>query len=53
MSEPNYHTIKFFKENLLLAEMRKIQIIMNKPTYLALSVLDLGKTVMHKFGIIM
>ena len=48
-SEQNYHTIKFFTENLLTIEMRKTQILMNKPVYLGLSVLDLCKTVMYEF----
>ena len=47
--EPNYHTTKFFKENSLATEMSKTQILMNKPVYLALSILDLSKTVMHEF----
>ena len=46
VSEPNYHTTKFFTENLLPIEMRKTQIAMNKPVYLGLPVLDLSKTVM-------
>ena len=46
VSEPNYHTVKFFTENLLAAEMRKT---MNKPVYLGLSILDLSKTVMYEF----
>ena len=41
VSEPNFHTVKFFTENLLAIEMRKTQIIMNKPVYLGLSILDL------------
>ena len=45
VSEPNYHTTKFFTENLLPIEMRKTQIAMNKPVYLGLPVLDLSKTV--------
>ena len=48
-SEQNYHTIKFFTENLLTIEMRKTQILMNKPVYLGLSILDLCKTVMYEF----
>ena len=32
VSEPNYHTTKFFTENLLAIEMRKTEILMNKPT---------------------
>ena len=49
VSEPNYHTTKFFTENLLAIEMRKTKILMNKPVYLGLLVLDLSKTVMYKF----
>ena len=33
VSEPNYHTTKFFIENLLTIEVRKTQISMNKPVY--------------------
>ena len=49
VSEPNYHTTKFFTENLLAIEMRITQIFMNKPVYLGLSILDLSKTVMYDF----
>ena len=34
VSEPNYHATKCFTENLLAIEMRKTQILMNKPVYL-------------------
>ena len=30
VSEPNYHSTKFFTENLLVIEMKKTQIYMNK-----------------------
>ena len=33
VSEPNYHTTKFFTENLLAIEIRKTQILINKPFY--------------------
>ena len=49
VSEPNYHTTKFFTENLLATEMKKTQILMNKPVYLGLSILDISKTVMYEF----
>ena len=49
VSEPNSHTTKFFTKNLLAVEMRKYQILMNKPICLGLSILDLSKTVIHKF----
>ena len=32
--EPNYHTTKFFTGNLLAIEIRKTEILMNKPIYL-------------------
>ena len=34
MSETNYHTTKFFTENLLGKEMKKTKIVMNEPVYL-------------------
>ena len=49
MWEPNYHTTKLFTESLLAIEMRKPQILMNKPVYLGLSILDLSITVMYEF----
>ena len=49
VSEQNYHTTKFFMNNLLAIEMKKTQIMMNKPVYLGLSILDLSKTGMYEF----
>ena len=42
VSEPSYHTTKFFTETLLTIEMRKTQILMNKLLYLSLSILVLS-----------
>ena len=39
VSEPNYHTTKFFTENLLEIEMKKAQILMKKPVNLGFSIL--------------
>ena len=44
VSKPNYPTTKFFTQNLLAIVLRKTQILMNKPVYLGLSILDLCKT---------
>ena len=49
VSEPNYHTTKFFSENLLTLEIKKTIISMNKAVYLELWILDLSKTVMYEF----
>ena len=34
VSEPNYHTAKFFAEDLLAIEIKKTEILMNKPVCL-------------------
>ena len=39
VSELNYHTTKWFSENLLAVEMKKTKVKMNKPVYLGLSIL--------------
>ena len=49
VSEPNYHTKKWFFENLLANEMKKIKVKMNKPVYLGLSILEINKTLMYEF----
>ena len=49
MSKPNYHTTKFFTENLLAIEIKKTQILMNKPVYLDLSIYEVSKIVMYEF----
>ena len=47
VSEQNHHTTKFFTENILAVEMKKI--LMNIPAHLGLLILDLCKTVMCEF----
>ena len=49
VSEPNYHTTKWFSENLLATEMKKTKVKMNKPVYLGLSILEISKTLMYEF----
>ena len=39
LSEPNYHTTKWFSEDLLAIEMKKIKIKTNKSVYLGFSIL--------------
>ena len=48
VSEPNYHTTKWFSEKLAI-EMKKTKVKMNKPIYLGLSVLEISKTLMYEF----
>ena len=42
VSEPNYHTTKWFSEDLLAIEMKKIKVKMNRPMFLGLSILDIS-----------
>ena len=49
VSEPNYHTTKFFTENFFAIEMRKTEILISKPVYLGLSISNLSKAVMYQF----
>ena len=49
LSEPNYHTTKIFRENLLSIEMKKTQKLVNKSLSLVLPILDPIKSVMYEF----
>ena len=42
-------TTKFSTENLLVIEMRKTQLLLNKPFYVRLSISDLITTVMYDY----
>ena len=49
VSEPNYHTTKWFSENLLAREMKKTKVKMNKSIYIGLSILEISKILMYEF----
>ena len=48
-SEPNYHSTKYISKDLLIMEMKKTEVKMNKPLYLEQAILDIGKTFMYEF----
>ena len=48
-SESNYHTTKYFPENLIAIEMIKTKVKMNKPVYLGMSILEISKTLIYEF----
>ena len=50
--EPNYHTTKYFLENLLAIEINKTKVKINRPLHLGLSILEINKTLMHGFCMI-
>ena len=49
ISVPNYHQTRYFSENLMAIEMKKIEVKINKPIYLSMSILDISKTLMYEF----
>ena len=49
MSERNYHTTKWFSENLLATEIKKAKEKMNKLVYFCLSTLETNKILMYEF----
>ena len=48
-SEPNYHCTKYISKDLLIMEMKKVEVKMNKPIYLGQAILDISKTLMYEF----
>ena len=46
--EQNFHTTKFFTEKLLAIQIKKTEILMNKPVYLGLSILS--KILLYEFS---
>ena len=48
-SEPNYHITKYISKDLLVMEMKKAEVKMNKPIYLGQAILDISKTLMYEF----
>ena len=48
-SEHNYHTTKYFSENLMAVEMKKTKVQMHQPIYLGMSILDISKKRMYEF----
>ena len=49
VTEPNYHTIKWFSENILAIEMKKTKVKMNNLIYLGLSILEISKILIYEF----
>ena len=48
-SKSNYHSSKCISKDLMIMEMRKVEVKMNKPIYLGQAILDISKTLMYEF----
>ena len=46
-SEPNYHLSKRISKDLIIKEMKKVEVKRNKPIYLGQVILDISKTLMY------
>ena len=51
-SEPNYHTIKCYSENLIATEIKKTKVKIIKPIFLCMSILNISKILMYEFCMI-
>ena len=49
VSEPNYDSCKQFSNSLMAIEMRKTEVLMDKPIAVGQAILDISKTLMYEF----
>ena len=49
ISRPNFHSCTIFNPNLVAIEMDKLEVVINKPIYIGMCVLDISKTVLYEF----
>ena len=49
VSEPNYPSRKCISKDLMIIEIRKVEVKMNKPMYIGQAILDITKTLMYEF----
>ena len=48
-SEPNYDSYRQFNNDLMVIEMGKTEVLMDKPIYLGQAILDISKTLIYEF----
>ena len=49
ISTPNFHSRAIFNEDLVAVELRKTKVLLNRPIYVGLSVLDISETLIYDF----
>jgi len=48
-AKPNFYHLTNFDENLVAVNMKKTELVFNKPVYIRMSILDISKTLMNDF----
>ena len=48
-SKPNYQSCTIFSEDLVAVHMKRTNLVLNKPIYLGMSILDISKNLMYDF----
>ena len=46
---PNYQSCTIFSENLVAVQMKRTKLVLDKPIYLGMSILDISKNLMYNF----
>lgn len=49
ISKPNFHSCSIFDENLVAIQLDKLQVLINKPIYVGMCILDISKIVFYEF----
>ena len=49
LSRPNFHSSSIFNGNLVAIQLKKLEDLVNKSTYVRFCVLDISKTLMYDF----
>ncbi|XP_020294835.1 uncharacterized protein LOC109860268 [Pseudomyrmex gracilis] len=49
IAKPNFHSRSKFAENLVAIELRRLEVLFNKPLYVGMCILDISKTCLYKF----
>jgi len=48
-AKPNFQSFKIFNEDLVAVNLKKTNIVLNRPTYIGLCILDISKVYMYQF----